>query len=413
MESLPTATAEGSAPVPAPVAPAAPAAATPPPENNNRVDVKALMRELTPAQRLLAASGKLSQITPAASSAPAAPATPDAPSAPKDEAPAPAEAPASSTPSAPAAPATEPEQGIEDENSDPADGSSEGKTKKRFRFTNEQDQAVIAFAKANGLTLMEASQRLAAVSAPAKGQTAPAAPADQPTAAPAAEPAPDPQVVTYDNQIAETTKRLEKLNADRAKAIDDLDSAKVASLSDEIADLRADKKLLERDKANHVKQQEEAVQNGFKQQVQASRAKAFEAYPVLANTDSMERLALDAFTKRAREQRPDFFRDVNWPQKLVAEFAQLHGLKGNASEGTAPAAPATPAPAAPARPGIQKPQPKQVPNGAPSGSKLLTGADGRPSSTSSAVTRADVLDFARKNPGAAIKALSQVNSGRR
>lgn len=259
---------------------------------------------------------------------------------------------------------------------------------------------------------MEASQRLAAVSAPAKGQTAPAAPADQPTAAPAAEPTPDPQVANYDGQIAETTKRLEKLNADRAKAIDDLDSAKVASLSDEIADLRADRKLLERDKADYVKRQEEAVQNGFKEQVQASRAKAFEAYPVLANTDSMERLALDAFTKRAREQRPDIFRDVNWPQKLVAEFVQLHGIKGAAAAGSAPAAPTPAAPAAPVKPGIQKPVPKQVPNAAPSGSKLLTGADGRPSSTSSAVTRDDALAFAKSNPGATIQMLSKINNGR-
>lgn len=413
MESVPTAPAEGSAPAPASVASSAPAAATPPPETNNRVDVKALMRELTPAQRLLAASGKLAQITPAASSASAAPATPSAPSAPKAEATAPAEAPVSSAPIAPAAPATAPEQGIEDENSDAADGSSEGKTKKRYRFTDEKDQAVVAFAKANGLNLMEAAQRLAAASAPAQGQTAPGTTATQSPAAPAAEPAPDPQVVAYDGQIAETAKRLEKLTADRAKAIDDLDSAKVATLSDEIADLRADKKLLERDKANHVRQQEDAVQNGFKQQVQASREKAFEQFPKLADTESMERLALDAFTKRAREQRPDFFRDVNWPQKLVAEFAQLHGLKGNASEGTAPAAPAAPAPAAPARPGIQKSQPKQVPNGAPNGSKLLTGSDGRSSSAPSAATRDDVLAFARTNPGAAIKALSQLNAGRR
>jgi hypothetical protein len=366
------------------------------------------MQQLSPEQRRLAVTGKLNEIKPATSSAPAAPAAPAAPSAPVVEAPAPTGAPESSVDPAEVAPAAAPEAGIAEETSDPT-GEASGSKSKRFRFSDEKDQAVIAFAKAHGLNLIEAAQRLAAASAPATGQPVAPAAGEQP-AAPAAEPAQDPQVVAFDAQITETTKRLEKLNADRAKAIDDLDSAKVATISDEIADLRAEKKLLERDKVNYVKGQEQSVLQGYERQVQETRTKALAQYPVLANTNSMERMALDAYTARAKAQRPELFNNPAWPQVIVSEFVQLHKINGAAPAGTpAPAA----APAAPAKPSLQKPPPRQVVNGQPSGSRLLTGSDGRTSSAPSAVTRDDALAFARSDPKAAVRALSQLNSGRR
>jgi len=403
--SAPTALAEGSAPASSPDAPAAPAAANPPQDDNQRIDVKSLMAQLTPDQRRLAAAGKFDQIKPAASSAPATPAAPAAPSVPVVAAPALGE-PASYTEPVEGAPAAAPEVGIAEDSPDPAGDASGGKSK-RFRFSDEKDQAVISFAKANGLSLIEAAQRLAAATPTSVHQSAHATGASPATTP--AEPAQDPQVVAFDAQITETATRLEKLNAKRAKAIDDLDSATAASISDEIADLRSDKKLLERDKVNYVKGQEQAVVQGFERQVQETRTMALAQYPVLANTNSMARMALDAFTARAKAQRPELFSNPAWPQVIVTEFVQLHKLNGAPAGISAPAQ----APAAPAKPGFQKTAPKQVINGQPSGSRLLTGADGRSPSSPSAMTRDDALALARSDPKAAVRALAQLNAGRR
>jgi hypothetical protein len=348
------------------------------------------MATLSPEERRLAATGRISEIRPtAATPAPAAPAaTPEAAPAAPEAAAAPAAetAPAAAEPetSAPAA-----------EGSLPGDEGQggEGEGTKRFRFSSEDDKAVAQLAKSLGISLIEAARRVAGESQPATAAPAAAAPV------PPAAPAPDPVVVEIETKITEAQARITALTAERKAANSDLDNDTAANLSDQIAELKADVRILENEKKGHEANRDRETKGAYTAAVNKSRDAVFAEFPIFKNEDSMERLALDAHVNRAINDptRKAEFQNPDWPAKLAREFATKRGIKPGTA-GAAPAAPAA-APAA-AKPPVTlpKPAPQQVTPAA--GAKLLTGADGRQPSAPRTFTREEALAAARTDPSA-------------
>lgn len=225
----------------------------------------------------------------------------------------------------------------------------------RFRFKDPADQAIALIAKSRGVSLAQAAKLYEGT--PAGTPAAPATPAE------------DPALKAYDTQLAELDTKLKKLSTDRKTARDDVDTEKADSLSDEIADVKTEIKLLTNERKGFVRNRDDAVTQTAQQQVIASRDRALAEYTELSAEGSLHRLALDSYVNRALgdPNRAHEFNDPAWPEKITAEFAQAHGLK---KAGAAPAAPApTPAPPPPAP--LLRPLPRQVP-----GAKLVDGADG-------------------------------------
>lgn len=322
-------------------------------------------------------------------------------------APAPAATPASTPPAEPAAPAAgaagegDPTPAATDPNPTPApaadpDGeettpaageAGEGKSK-RFRFSNEADQAIAMLAKSKGITLLEAAKLY-------EGQ----APAPAATPAPASEPTPqaDPEVEAYDAKLADIQTKITDLAAKRKAAAEDLDNETMLALSDEIADLKADHKILTAEKQGHLRNREQNQKASYEKAVDSSRDRVFAEFPAFAKADSIERLALDAYVNRAISdpKRAGEFKDPAWPERLAREFATKQGIQPKAAAGTTPAAPAAPAKA----PVLPRPQPTQVQQ--PAGAKLLTGADGKQAPNAARpLTREALIELVRTNPEA-------------
>jgi len=359
------------------------------------------MAQLSPDERRLAATGKLDQIKPPAASKPAsAPTTAEAtPATPAAAAPAPAaETQATETTPAPTeaqpaeSTATEPNPGGEE------DGGEQHKGK-RFRFSSEQDQAIAALAKSKGVSLLEAAKLYEGVPAQAS-QSAPATP-EAGNAAPEA----DPEVAAYDTRITEAQTEIERLTGERDAASEDMDTKKANSLSDQIAELRADLRLTKYEKQGLLANREEARKAARASTINESRDRAFVEYPIFAKADSIEREALDNYTTKAinNPARASEFTSPDWPERIAKEFAEKHGIKkGSGANLVTPSAPAAPARS------ITKPAPQQVAGA--SGSKLLTGADGNttPSATRQ-LTPERVKELIRTNPEARREIMRQLH----
>lgn len=386
--ATPTTEAAGSAP------------ATPTQTPPERPSAKEILAALPPEQRRLAAMGKFDQIkvepSAAAADAPATPpaseTTPTAPAAPEVTEP----ATAAEQPNNDAAPAADTQ--IEAEVETPGDAAESGGSKsKRFRFADERDQAIVLISKTRNVSLLEAAkifeadlgQKPGAAEAPAGGQAA------EPS------PAPDPEAARYDQGIADAQKRITELTAQRKKANEDLDNEKVLELSDQIAEARTEARLLESRKQDYLHSRQQEQHRSYKQSADESRNRVLQEFEVFANPESIERLALDAYVQRAIDDpnRQAEFKDPNWPEKIAREFAAKQGIKPKSgAAGVTPAAPT-------ARPTVTKPaaltkqQPQQV--SAPSGARLLTGADGqRTPSAPRTITREGALDLVRSDPEA-------------
>jgi hypothetical protein len=400
-----TTAAEGSAPAsvsvaapaaaPATPAVAAPAAVTPAPAPS-KPDVKTVMASLSPKDRFLAATGKLDQIKAPAASTPAQPSTPEAQpaAAPAAAAPAatvtePVAAPASpeSTPAATTPEAAQPNP--EGANPEVQPEAGEGKDGGRIRFHGE-DYAIAVLAKSKGISLAQAAELYKGTSSPAVAPAAPATPAV---------PAVDPQLAEYETSLTAGQTKLTELTAALKTASADMDSDKVAGLTVEIGQLQADLSLLSHEKKGYLRNRDQAVQGDYTGKVNAARDRVFAEFPVFANENGMERLALDAAVTKALNDpaRKSEFQDPSWPDRFARDFAKQYGIKPK-TEGAAPAVPVVPA--APARPvAITKPAPVQV-SAVPTGAKLLTGADGRTPSAPRPMTRESILETVRSDPSA-------------
>jgi hypothetical protein len=352
------------------------------------------MANLTPEQRRLAATGRISEIKPSKAPAPAAtpaaaPTAPAAAAAPEPVAVAPqaTEAtPATPEPGTPAAPA---------EGSNPGENApgSEGQEGKRFRFSSEDDKAVAQLAKSRGISLVEASRIYAGETPPASQPAA-----ATPPAAPAA-PVPDPIVQELETQITTAEQRIQALTADRDAAAEDLDHKKANKINDELADLKADVRNLRNEKKGHETAKEQAVTRTHQASVQAARDRVFTEFKVFASPDSRERLVLDAYVTRAINDpaRQAEFKNPNWPETLARECAAKYGITPTSAAGPAPVAPS--APAAPRAAALPKPNPQQVTE-TPTGAKLLTGSDGRQPSAPRTLTPEEGKALLRSNPAA-------------
>lgn len=308
-----------------------------------------------------------------------------------------AQAAASATP-APAAPeptAANPEAPTPQAPQATAEDDDQGDELKKMRVLPKdfQEREVIRLMKPSrdaqgnevpGLSLRDAYLKVYGTTTPQQAQ---APQGEQPNATPAAapqEPAADPALQGYDTQLSELSAKIEKLSKERDQAREEIENAKADKLSDEIADARAELKLLTHERNGYLRQKETSQVRSLEQQITSSRDRALAQYPDLQAADSMARLALDGYVQNALAdpKRATFFADPTWPEKITAEFASKHGLrKTGSSAATSPAATpsATPPKAAPQpAPTPQlRPRPQQVP-----GARLMTSADGgQPSAT--------------------------------
>lgn len=404
--STATQPAEGTSPATsAPEAPASAPVATPAPNPSKPApSVTEAIRQLTPQQRRDIIGRRVKPATAPAAVAPAPPKPAEAaPAAPATEPAAPAAEPAAATPPEPAPaepPATpegeepEPAASADPEGQDPSE-QPEARTPDRFRFKNPEDQAIALIAKARGVGLAEAARIY-------RGEPAPTASADRtPATEPAApaEPTVDPGVAQYDQRIETTRTKVQELAAKRKQHREDAEFDKADEVGDELANVRADLKFLEHEKQGYLRSREAEQAATYQRTAEAAAARVYQQFPAFAKEDSMERLALDAYVIRQRNDpgRKAIFADPNWPEALAKEFAEKNGIKPGAAKPVAqapaaPAAPATPAPSAT----LPKSQPRQV--AATPGAKLLTSADGTPPSTPGATTREQIESRIRTDP---------------
>jgi len=277
----------------------------------------------------------------------------------------------------------------------PEENDDDGDDLKKMRVTPNdfQEREVIRLMKAKrdaqgnvieaGLGLLQACSKV-------YGATTPAAAATPGTPPVKAEPAADAGLQGLDSQLATLGESLTKLAKDRDAAREDVDNKKADELSDQIADIRADLKLLNHEREGYIRNRDAQAAHSVEQQVTFSRDRAFDQYPELKVADGMSRLALDGYVGAALNDpnRARFFADPTWPEKITQEFATRHGLKKAGSAATTPvAAPTTATKAAPSTtltPAL-RPKPQQVP-----GAKLVSGADGTPSSAPAAKTLEDL-----------------------
>lgn len=355
--------------------------------------------KMTPEQRRQAATGTLPKKTAAA--------TPTAPAA----APVVAAAPAAPVPGTEATPAI-PEVTAPlttDDDAQPAGNPAEvpaGGEKgnpTRFRFNDEKDQAVAMYAKAHGVSLIEAAKRLDTASAIQPAAAAPAAPAEA---------EPDHELAAVDKRISDTQTRIAELTAARKKANEDLDNEKAYEISDEIAALKANAVLLDHEKKGLLSHREHQALSSRQEQLNASRDRAFVEYPELADTEGKDRLSLEAFIARAKEdpKRKALFQTPTWPEVIVQEFATKFGMKPKSAAGTAPVA--TSAAATPAPNMLRKPAPVQA-AATPEGARLLTSAGGHAPNAPKPMTMEEAKAKLRADPklGAAVfKHLGQKRS---
>lgn len=316
--------------------------------------------------------------------------------------PAPAAAPVATTPAEPApaepAPATPPA-----EPAAPATPPAEPALPDRFRFSDENDRLVALYAKQHKISLIEAARILAPPT-----PVAPATPATTPGATPPgapAEPTPDPTLVEFDKQISAADAKIAELTKKRDQLREDMDNAAADKISDEIADLKADKRVLAAEKKAAIERAKQAETAGFESEFNASQERALTQFPVLGDPTSPHYLALQGYIGNLQRNPANaaFFKDPRWPELIAADYAEKYGVAGGAATPagtTPPATPPAPAPAAPParQPAtITPPKPVQVTASATSGPKMLTSAAGT-TPAPSVPTPQEVIAASRTDP---------------
>jgi hypothetical protein len=258
----------------------------------------------------------------------------------------------------------------------------------RFRFKEPADQAIALIAKSKGVSLLQASKIYEA-------EHGTATPAPSAPAAPQ-QPEVDPGLSQYDAQIAELDAKVKQLSAERAKAREDVEMEKADSLSDQLADLRSEMKLLAHERNGYIRNRESAKTQSYEQQADAARDRALAEYPELKAEGSMPRLALDQYVAQQMadpRQVQSFRNDPTWPERVIREFAQKHAIK-KAGQAATPTPAQQPQSSTPQPANLLRSKVQQVP-----GAKLVNGADGQQPSRPGTPTMADMqAALPRMNP---------------
>jgi hypothetical protein len=162
-----------------------------------------------------------------------------------------------------------------------------------------------------------------------------------------------------DAQIEAAKGEIAKLEADLAKAADEVDGKKIASLTLEISRRERRIENMEGEKARMAKEAEHqaasAQEQIFRQKVSDAAKQSKKDYPAIADATSETGQEFRSFLDQKMTD-PDYegvFASPRWPVILAREFAEAKGLKPTAA-GTPPAAPP---PAAP-KPSAPTPQPR-------------------------------------------------------
>lgn len=317
--------AAGSAPVTAP-----PAASTPAP---SAAEFKAEARTNTPLADL---DAMLGGATPE-------PAKPEA-AAPVVEPPKPAEI--------PPVPPVEPPKPAEAAKTDEDEPTHEKLGKFRLRARDFKEAEFLRLCKT--VSPQEAyAQVYGAAAAPDQGTKGPK---DQGTE-PASAAAPTSQ---FDSQIKSVNDEITALNAKLETAHEAVDTREVSKLTLEISRKERQLERLNEQKTHAADRAEQekaqTAEHSFRERERTAANEVRKLFPQLGDKTSAERQEFDAWLK-LRQEDPDYapvFESPRWPIIVAREFAELKGLKGQAS---APASlpPATPANQTPA-PGSTAPR---------------------------------------------------------
>jgi hypothetical protein len=183
-------------------------------------------------------------------------------------------------------------------------------SKMRVRPKDDVDQQILDLYKSEGFhgTLTEATRTI-------KGESTPVEPAQ----AQASSEAPDRTQAA----LSEIDTKIAELNGKAKEASEDLDTAQAFALQGEIMEQRLLKIKLEGD-ADREKEREQArLDNAYRQKAVESRDKAFKRFPVLQDSDSVQRKQFDAFVTK-KQNDPDYatvFESPKWVELMANEFA--------------------------------------------------------------------------------------------
>ena len=253
---------------------------------------------------------------------------------------------------------------------------------KRGRLS-DQDFAIVQLADREQIPLDEAKRRLFG-DAPQRKENDETATREETNAEPE---------VTPDSIQA----KIDGLLAERKKATQALDVEKATELSDEISDLKLQKRDLQQQKSAREQTAAQRLQSGVVESV----TKAVGMFPDSGKEGSELFKAIDAERLARRETDPGFFNKPNWPVLLAIEVASDMGIAPVAAaptpKGGKPAKPATPAAAAPKKPARPAP-----PNPAPGNT---TGAN---QNTEAALVKELATAKASRNPEAIMRVMRKI-----
>lgn len=291
-------------------------------------------------------------------------------------------APAAAAPVAPAPVAAAPGSPVTPAATTPADHAE---LPDRFRFKDEGDRAIALIAKTKGVSLTEAV-RIFTQENPSAHQPATAATPVTPPPAPA----PDVTLQTYDQQISAAESEIAKLTTARKAARDEVEMDKADALSDAIAEKRSELVLLKNERVGYQRNQQQAAQSSYEQAANNSRDHALAKYEQLQSEGSLHRMALDTYISNelANPARAQDFKQPNWPERLIEEFASKHAIqpKGAGANPAVTSPASAPATAVVAPPALTRAPVVQVP-----GARLVSGSDGVTPSAPSPVTKEQLL----------------------
>jgi hypothetical protein len=216
------------------------------------------------------------------------------------------------TPEETEAPATEEPEKVETE--------AEQLAKMRIRPRNSLDQQVIDLYKSEGF-----NGTFADATAVIYRQNT-LQPSEQPAVSKPEEPAKENPIQTLESEI-------KALQAQMLEAADNLETAKALQIQQQIYDKKLDVRQMQEVAKKVVETRQQEQMTTFRQKAEASRDAVLDRFPVLKNTDSVERKALDAFIVE-KQHDPDYaviFQSPKWPELIAQEFANGSLLKAAAS----------------------------------------------------------------------------------
>lgn len=370
--------APAAAPTVAPVVSATPVAAQPAaaptappaePPSTGTPTTADIANLLTPDERKMVASGA-KNLRDVLSARPGFAVPPPAPAA--------SPAPVAPAPGSPVAPAATPSPEDHAELPD------------RFRFKDMPDRVIALIAKTKGVSLPEAV-RIFTQENPGANQPAAVAPGTAaPAATPPPAPAPDVTLQTYDQQISAAESEIAKLTTARKAARDEVEMDKADALSDAIAEKRSELVLLKNERVGYQRNQQQAAQSSYEQAANNSRDRALAKYEQLQSEGSLHRMALDTYISNelANPARAQDFKQPNWPERLIEEFASKHAIqpKGAGANPAVTSPASAPATAVVAPTALTRAPVVQVP-----GARLVSGSDGVTPSAPSLVTKEQLL----------------------